>query len=102
MDSRAIQNVISSKLCEKMGFKPEEFPRRISTATGQNAKQLGVLKSLPITLGRIDEDMDFLVLEGCPYELTIGLPQMRKINGVLDCGKKVLIARKTFSKKYYR
>lgn len=94
MDSGAIPDVISRSLCERLKLEPEVSSRRITTATGEKSATLGLLKGVPVGFDHVVEKIDFLVVDNCPYEMIIGRPTMRRMNGVIDCGQQTYALEK--------
>lgn len=87
MDSGAIPNFIPKTLGDILPLTPEESNKRIRTAICVKSPANGILKDVPISCDHVVELIDFLVIEGSPSEMVIGRSTMRKLNGVLTCGK---------------
>lgn len=54
--------------------------------TGESCTVVGALKEVPISFGDSNTFLDFLVVEGAPFEAIIGDPSMEDINGILYLG----------------
>lgn len=54
-----------------------------------NPSSLYIVKALPVEFRSAVEHKDFPVVDRCPYDLLIGRPRMRQMNGCLDLGAAV-------------
>lgn len=86
--------MLSKDLCLCLGLTSEKSIKRKTTATGDKSAVLGALKNMPISLDDVVEPVDFIVIEGGSYEMIIGRPTMRKLNGVIYCVHKTFTLEK--------
>lgn len=92
MDSDGIPNVMSKTLYDRLSLTPDESNRRITTATCVKSHVHGILKDLTISFDHVVEPIDFLVIEGSPYEMRTGRSTIPKLNGVVQKdGEQVVI-----------
>jgi hypothetical protein len=62
---------------------------------GQKHRPLGIVRNVPVTLGNKQlVEITMQVTEATNYELILGVDWLRKINGIISIGEKVLITTK--------
>ena len=87
LDSSAVPNLISPKLVSHLCLTPRPSKKRITVADGGNAPCNGVLLQVPTSFGELTVNLDYLVVEGTPFDLIIGLPSLEKPQACIDVGK---------------
>lgn len=86
--SGAMPNVMFNTFVKRLPLTLDESNRRVTTAPCVKSPVDCILKYVPTSFSRVVEPIDFLVIEGRPYEMIIGHTRLRKLKCVIDCGKK--------------
>lgn len=89
LDSDAIPNVISNKFVTKLELDVEKTTRRITVATGVKLQVVAILQDVPAWFDTMKVKLNFLVVEGLPYDVIIGDPTMEELKAVLDLANRV-------------
>ena len=87
LDSGAVPNLMSSRLAESLSLRPEATTRSITVADGTKAVVCGIVHGAPVSFGGLTEPLDFLVVEGTPFDVIIGCPALEKLQACLDLGQ---------------
>lgn len=70
----------------RLRIEPDKTNRLIIAVTGENSTFVGMLKDLPVYLDQKVVKLNFLFVDGSPYEVIVGDPIMEILQGVLDLG----------------
>lgn len=76
-------NVLSNDLVARPVAEPEGTIRTISEVTGNKSLVLGILRNVPLQLAERFVNLDFLVVDGSPYDVIIVYISMEGLRGVL-------------------
>ena len=69
LDSGAVPNLISPQLVSKLCLTPQPSKKRIMVANRGNAPCIGALLQVITSLGELTVNLDYLVVEGTPFDL---------------------------------
>lgn len=86
LDSGAVLNILSKKVADRFGVEPLKTIRRIKGISGVKYLVVGVLKEVPVQLEEKVFRINFLVVNGYPHGLILGIQTMEKLQCVLDFG----------------
>ena len=87
LDSGAIQNLMSDRLAALLSLSPEATTKTISVAEGTAVKVHGTVGKVPVSFAGLKDQLDFLVVEGTPFDGIIGCPALEKVQACLDLGQ---------------
>ena len=87
LDSGAVPNLISARLCEEIVISYEYNPKKITVADGVRTLCEASISSVPASFSGSVVSLDFLVLKNPPLDLIISLPVLEALNSILDFGK---------------
>ena len=87
LDSGAVPNIMSPKLVQKLSLTPKATKKHITVANGKDEPCMGILEQVPVSFGNLVSKMDFLVVNGAPYDVIIGLPALEEIQACIDLGR---------------
>uniref|UniRef100_A0A7S4JPX6 Peptidase A2 domain-containing protein n=1 Tax=Odontella aurita TaxID=265563 RepID=A0A7S4JPX6_9STRA len=92
VDSGAQTSVISTTLARELGLESRIDRREMGVATGVGrARIVGRIRNVVCTLGNVEFDMDFVVLEVPDKLLLLGLDQLRRFKCIIDLEREVLV-----------
>lgn len=92
VDSGAQSSVMSSSLARELGLERRIDRREVGIAMGVGrARIIGRIRGVVCTLGNVEFDMDFVVLDVPDKILLLGLDQLRRFKCVIDLEKEVLV-----------
>ena len=74
LDSGAVPNLISEKLCKKLSVDFNKKHIGLTVADGQRAHSIGTITDVPISFDDLHISMDFYVMKNPPFEVIIGVP----------------------------
>ena len=97
LDTGAVPNVISVELVKALSLTHDFKPKGITVANGVNCPTLGSVKNVPISFDGETLHMDFLAVEGSPFDIVIGIPTMALLRTKLDFERQVV--RMTINKR---
>ena len=86
LDSGAVPNLISEKLCKKLSVDFNKKHIGLTVADGQRAHSIGTITDVPISFDDLHISMDFYVMKNPPFEVIIGVPTLEALRGCLDFG----------------
>ena len=86
-DSGAVPNLISPLLVSNLCLTPQPSKKRIPVADGGNAPFIGALLQVPTSFGELSVNLDYLVVEGTPFDLIIGPTSLKKLQACIDVRK---------------
>ena len=72
--------------------------KRITVSDGSNSLCLGTLKDVPTSFADATVHLDYLVVDGTPFDVIFGLPSLEDLQTCLDLGRqlvKVTVGDKT-------
>ena len=84
LDSGVVPNLMSSRLAESISLRPEDTTRSITVADGTWAVLCGIVHGAPVSFGGLTGPLDFLVVEGTPFDVIVGCPALEKLQACLD------------------
>jgi len=90
LDSGAVPNIISTRVTEQLDIDVTPTSRRITVADGSSTGAHGTAEGVTIRFGDMRVRVDFLVIDGPPFDLIIGCPTLEKLEAQLDFGKQVV------------
>ena len=61
LDSGAVPNLISEKMCERLSLRFDRKFVGLTVADGQRARSVGVVSDLPVSFDNLHVSMDFYV-----------------------------------------
>ena len=88
LDSGAVPNLISEKLCNELQVKFEHKPIGPTVADGHKARFLGVISDVPISFDDLHISMEFFIMDNPPFDIIIAVPTLEALRGCLDFGLK--------------
>lgn len=53
-------------------------------ATGDKSGAIGKLVRVPVLFGKLQADVDFIVLRNIPFGVVIGCPTIKRLEDILD------------------
>lgn len=72
-------HVVSKELADRLGIDPDKSDLSLNAITGEKSPELGMLRDVPVHLIKKVEKLGFLVVEGSPYDATLGAATMEKL-----------------------
>lgn len=84
LDTGALPNIMSHRLCEESHLNPSENLRRIKVADRATARVWGELKGVLVTFDTLTANLTFLVVADFPFDLIIGAPNLEVLGARLD------------------
>lgn len=84
LDSSAVPHILSKEFEGRLGIEPDKTKRRITAVTGEKSPLVGMLKYVPVSLDEKDVKLNFVVVKGSPYDVTVGNPTMESLERMLD------------------
>ncbi len=84
LDSRAIPNVMSDRLANKLKLSLTPTERRIIVADLSTGGCKGIASDVPVVFGKVVVRLKFMVIESVPYDLIIGTPALVQIRARID------------------
>uniref|UniRef100_A0A7S1ZM78 Peptidase A2 domain-containing protein n=1 Tax=Trieres chinensis TaxID=1514140 RepID=A0A7S1ZM78_TRICV len=92
VDSGAQTSVMSTSLARMLGLMSNIDTREQGVAAGVGrARIIGRIRNIVCTLGNVEFDMDFMVLDVPDKLMLLGLDQLRRFKCVIDLEKEVLV-----------
>lgn len=80
LDTGALPNIISKRLCEEPRLSPTETSRRLTVLDGARTRVLGEVGGAPVTFDTPTTHHTFLVLVASPFDLNYGNGNSRGSN----------------------
>ena len=93
LDSGALPNVMSSSMANTLNvtLKPTNQSIRVASGTAEPCSRIA--ESVPIRSGSITVHLDFLVVDGVPYDLIIGALVLVKLKAKNNMYKQIVKIR---------
>lgn len=85
LDSGAVLNLISTKLCDQLSLEPKDSSKKINS-NGSSAVCKGIIYNVPIAFGGMSVPLDFLVIDGPLFDIIVGCPTLEMLHACLDLG----------------
>ena len=98
LDSGAIPNFMNASVASKLSLSPKPTSTKITVANGQKTTCLGSIEGVPVSLKGTVTSLNFLVVEGSPFDILIGYPTLEELQACIDLGHqsvKMVIGNKT-------
>lgn len=86
MDSGAVPNLISERLCNILSLPFDRRSVGLTVADGQRASSAETISDIPVSIDSLHISMDFYVMESPPFDVIMGVPTLEALRGCLDFG----------------
>lgn len=86
LNTGAVPNLISTSLAKQLGLTFSYTKETITLADGTMTICHGAVRNIPVVFGELKTKMNFLVVDGVPIGVLIGIPEMEKLNKHIDLG----------------
>ena len=92
LDSGATPNLMCPGLVLELSLSPEPTMKRITVVDRSNSSCTGTLKDVPTSFAYATVHLDFLAVDGTPFDVIIGLPLLEDLQACFDVGKQLVKA----------
>ena len=90
LDTGAVPNLLSTSLAYDLGLTLKPTTKKITIANGKRSICRGLIENVPVSFAGIRVSMDFLVVNGMPFDVIIGAPALESLHAQLDLGQQTV------------